>query len=387
LAIHDTYFVNPSGKKPVHLVIEINEDRLKEFDDFLSRLDDYVRERTLIYATRRDVTKAYFEWEKLLQPGSPALQKVDSRLNVFYVIHVHSSGNYRPEFIPLTKEEFYGTAKVIEAIAKTLESHNAKGVFQFLQNFPDAVLKYQGDKDNILKGLERRGHEVGVHAHTDISDQWKKTRDSILATGIKDVYSMSVTKLASIPIQDVFKRIYELGFKVTTGNNSPLDPFPIAGMSGVSDWGVGGNEVSKETGSFIHPWRPDYENNKISEHNPKGQVLYIDHVPSIVWFLGKPAIKFDNYIKLRPYFDAAVKNVDKNKINTWGFVTHEVEYQMTDSRFEPTNPVNLESIKALDDFLKYIDNYSDKIRWVTTKEIYNVFDEWVREIEIINKKR
>lgn len=152
-------------------------------------------------------------------------------------------------------------------------------------------------------------------------------------------------------------------------------------MKGVDNWGLGGNEVYKKTGTFIHPWRPDYGNNKISEHNPKGQVLYIDHVTPALWFvdhaIGPDAIGPEDFARLRPYFDAAVKNIDKGQINTWGFVTHETEYQMNyTGLFRPTNPINVESIKALDNFLKYIDNYKDKIRWVTTKDIYKEFEEW-----------
>jgi len=149
-----------------------------------------------------------------------------------------------------------------------------KGVLHFFQNFSDAVLKYQGEKDNILKELEKRGHEVRADVHSDLFNQWKKMRDSILATGIKDFHSISALKRVSIPISDAFKRVVELGIKVLVDNNSCLDPFQMEGMGGVRDSGLGGNEVYKERGAFIHSWRPDHENGRIAEHNPKGGFIY-----------------------------------------------------------------------------------------------------------------
>lgn len=206
MAIHDYYFFNPSGKMSINRIGEINEERLEAFDKFLSKIDEYVKKGMLIYATRRYVTNAYLDWEKKSGSVLSGLKQEDAKLNIFYLIHVHLSGHTRPEFSSITEAEFNGTLKAIDAIAKTLESHKAKRIFHFLQNFPDAVLKYQGDKDNILKELEIRGHEVEVHAHTDLSVQFKKTRDSILATGIRDVYSISGTKKAvSTSIAEAFR--------------------------------------------------------------------------------------------------------------------------------------------------------------------------------------
>ncbi len=380
LAIHDYYFLNPSGGESYNRVVAINEERLNEFDKFLDIIDDYVRQGYLTYATRRDVTNAYRNWEEKADNPNTS-QYADPRLNLFYMIHVHSGGENLPEFLPLSREDFDGTAKAIETIARTLESHNAKGIFHIMQNFADAVLRYQGVNNNILRNLQSRGHEIGAHVHTDLFNQWEKTRNSIMAAGIENVYSISGIKRVSVPTPDAFKIIAQIGFKVVIGNNSPLDPFPMEGLRGATAWGFIGNENYKMTGAFIHPWRPDYENNNLSKHNPRGQVLYVDIVPPLIWFSGIKPINAASFDRLRHYFEAAITNLDKDQINAWGLVTHEAEYQMMDGRFRPTNAVDMESIRALDDFLAYIDRYRNNIRWATTKNIYMEFEEWEKKIK------
>lgn len=376
VAIHDYYFLNPSGSTAVNRVGRINEARLKAFDEFLTRIDRLASDGALNYTTRKDLTRAF----EYLESGSGAsVGKEGSAdpkaLKVFYVVHIHSNGQTEPEFKIGTREDFEGTARAVERIAATLEAHDARGVFHPLQGFAEAALKYQG-RDNILTDLERRGHEVGSHVHTDRFDQWRKTRESILNAGVAEVLSISGTKRFSTPVRDAFSNAARIGYRVITGNNSPLDPAPIEGMRGRDDWGLGGNRGYRGTGAFIHPWRPDYEGDRFATHRASGPLLYLDHVPPNVWYSGT-TVGTGDFERLRPYLDAAVKDAEDGKPASWGFVTHEVEYQGR-TQFSPRNPIDEDAIKGLDGFLSVVDGYGAKVRWSTAKEIYKEFEAWER---------
>lgn len=376
IAIHDYYFLNPSGSTAVNRVGRINEERLRKFDEFLSRIDRLVSDGALNYTTRKDLTKAFEYLESGMGEGANHGASADSKaLKVFYVVHIHSNGQTDPEFKIGTREDFEGTVKAVERIAATLESHGARGVFHPLQGFADSALKYQG-RDNILTDLERRGHEVGSHVHTDMFDQWRKTRDSILRAGVSEVVSISGTKRLTTPLRDAFSNAARTGYRVITGNNSPLDPAPIEGMRGRDDWGLGGNRRYRDKGAFIHPWRPDYEGGRFAEHRSTGPLLYLDHVPPNVWYSGT-TIGTGDFDRLRPYLDAAVKDSEDGNPASWGFVTHEVEYQGR-TRFSPSNPVDEDAIRGLDNFLSVVDGYGARVRWSTAKEIYKEFEAWER---------
>ncbi len=377
VAIHDYYFLNPSGSTAVNRVGRINEARLKAFDEFLTRIDRLVADGALNYTTRKDLAKAYEFLESGMGGGTiGGGASVDSKaLKVFYVVHIHSNGQTEPEFKPATRDDFEGTSRVVERIAATLESHGARGVFHPLQGFADSALKYQG-RDNILTDLERRGHEIGSHVHTDRFDQWRKTREAILNAGVAEVLSISGTKRLSTPVREGFSNAARIGYRIITGNNSPRDPSPMEGMRGRDDWGLGGNRGARDTGAFIHPWRPDYEAGRFAEHRATGPLLYLDHVPPNAWYSGT-TIGTGDFERLKPFLDAAVKDAEDGKPSSWGFVTHEVEYQGR-GPFSPHNPVDEEAIRGLDNFLSVVDNYGAKVRWATAKEIYKEFEAWER---------
>ena len=359
LAIHDYYFYLPAETGVVQGPPSINESRLKEFDTFLNAIDEYARKGLLRYATRREVTAAFSDWERARRKDSQGEQ----RLRVFYIVPVHSAADDRPEFSKLSRAEFDETVKTLEAISRTLETHRAKGSFHIMQNFAEAVRVYQGTESNILTDLEQRSHEIGAHVHTDRFNQWQKTRDAILATGVKKVEVLSGMKATSVPENQAFKRLAELGFTVTTGNNSPLDLFPLEGFRGRSFWGVRGNELYKKTGSFIHPWQPDYEGNSIAKRNSSGKIVYLDTVPPNVWISGNGTLGFSDFARLKSYFDEALANLQGEQMTTWGFSAPETEYQTEKGS----------SMKPLDDFLSYLDGHGASIVWTTPHEVYTEF--------------
>jgi hypothetical protein len=364
VAIHDYYFLNPSGTQTVNRIVAINEERLKAFDGFLTAVDRSVAKGVFRYSTRSGVTRAFIDSEKG-QPQPAAA--TGGNLNVFYTIHVHSGANDRPEFVPLNRDDYEGTAKALDAIAKTLEAHGAVASFQVMQNFAEAAVRYESAGRNILNELEKRGHEIDAHVHTDRFNQWQKTRDAILAAGVRKVYAISGTKLTKLPGADAFARVAELDYTVVTGNNSPVDPMPMEGFAGASFWGFEGNRQYESAGAFVYPWFPDYEGKSLVRHNPQGKVLYLDTVPPILWMSGGGGqLDFD---KLKRYFTAALASAPSS-VRGWGFITHEMDYQSRGGVFRPTNEVSAEAIKGLDDFLTFLDAYRDSIKWETPYSLF-----------------
>lgn len=371
VAIHDYFFLNPSGERAVNRIVTINEERLKAFDQFLSAIDDYIARGYFQYATRRDVTTAFEQWERSQGRGPVRTPRV----NVFYIIHVHSGADRRPEMAPLSGSEFDGTVAAIVKIADVLEAHSAVGTFHVMQNFADAVVRFQGVDNNILKDLEKRGHEVGAHVHTDLFNQWQNTREAIIRAGIPEVYTLSGVKRTRLSGNEAFKRVADLGFKVATGNNSPLDPLPMDGFKDSGIWGFEKNQAYRSAGAFLYPWMPDYEKHSISTHNPNGKVLYLDAVPPNLW-MGAGSLDDAAFGRLRKYFDSAVAASSGDRMAAWGFVTHETEYQSEHGLFEPSNPPHDAALKALDDFLKFIDKMGGNIAWSTPKKIYLESKTW-----------
>ena len=56
VAVHDYYFLNPSGTPAGNRIVAINEDRLRSFDAFLDNIDRYVsrRDPAVCYQARCD---------------------------------------------------------------------------------------------------------------------------------------------------------------------------------------------------------------------------------------------------------------------------------------------------------------------------------------------
>jgi hypothetical protein len=379
VAIHDYYFLNPSGTPTANRIVAINEERLRSFDAFLERIDGYVSRGDLQYATRRDVTRACTSWEQADQQDK-ALPTHDARLRVFYLVHVHSAAAERPEFAPLTVEEFNGTVRAVDAIARTLEAHGAVGDFHVMQNFAEAAVRFQGAKDNILTNLKRRGHDIGAHVHTDRFDQWEKTRNAILSAGIETVSEISGLKRTALSARDAFARAADLGYRIILGNNSPLDPLPMEAFRTAAVWGFPGNGDYRRTGTFIMPWFPDYARDALTRNDPAGQVLYLDSVSPNLWTsvgssrqapdAGGRALRQPDFDVLEHYVRAAIDARDRTRYRSWGFITHEEEYQTGGRGFHPTNAIDPEAIRALDDFLSELDNNQDAVLWATPETIY-----------------
>ena len=379
VAIHDYYFLNPSGTPAGNRIWAINEDRLRSFDVFLDNVDRQVSRGTLQYATRLDVTRAFSSWQRTDRQAR-AIPSQDARLRVFYVVHVHSAAAERPEFSPLTREEFFGTVRTVEAIARTLEAHRAVGDFHVMQSFAEAAARFQGTKDNILKDLIRRGHDIGAHVHTDRSDQWQRTRDAILSAGIENVTEISGLKRTVLSGRDAFARAADLGYGIVLGNNSPLDPFPMQEFRNTGFWGFPGNEDYRRTGTFIKPWFPDYARDSLTRNDPHGRVLYLDSVSPNLWTSGGSsrqasdagggALRPSDFALLARYVRAAIDARDRTHYKSWGFITHEEEYQAAGRGFRPTNAPDPVAIRALDEFLSELDKFQDAVLWATPQIIY-----------------
>lgn len=64
MAIHDHFFLNPSGQKAENRIVAFNESRWEMFDGFLSSLDALAAKGEIRYVTRKEVPREYWEFVK-----------------------------------------------------------------------------------------------------------------------------------------------------------------------------------------------------------------------------------------------------------------------------------------------------------------------------------
>ena len=288
-------------------------------------------------------------------------------VDFFYTIHIHVPNDYATP----SQTEFNDIAHTVSRLADVLEAHGARGTFEAVYMFADAARLYQGAGNNILTQLVARGHEVAAHAHNGNMFQLGYT--ALLNAGVQNI--TTIGGRTAIPgnattFADGVQLAADVGFTVKTDNWSPTDTF--GGATWCTDFGLGGNTMYTATNNIIHPWRPDYINRDVCAHNPAGQVVYVDHaIPN--WLQGLRPLTDAQFDVLKPWFEAALQNVDSQQVNAWGFVSHQVEYD-----YPGTWTVSEDAIAALGRFLTYVDGFvaQGNVRYATARDIATRFVQW-----------
>jgi hypothetical protein len=298
---------------------------------------------------------------------------------------VHGSQEYLPYTNPgmtaIDPKTADNMIAAIEGIAEVLDTYGVKGTWEFLPATTSGLISYQGE-DNIIRQLLSNGHEIGVHAHKieDVSAAVQALKDY---AGISPVttsgFIAQISKAGLDEAQSVMSLAIEvpvdLGLSVGTTNLSPGGGKNILSPTCNDTFGVG-NDMWMDTGNLMYPWRPDYTQKDVCSDNPQGEMVFIDHV-SIEWLIlpdadGPPdVLDARHFNQLQGQFDAALAYMaDKQpeRIASWGFVTHIVEYAVGSVAENPPDPASLE---ALNDFLSYVDSKREQglVVYATAAEI------------------
>ncbi len=309
-------------------------------------------------------------------------------LYFFYVIHAHGSDEFLPfsgpgqtSVDPVIAENMIAA---IEGIAAVLDRYGVKGSWQFLPATVKGIYLYQGE-DNIFKKLLESGHETGVHTHKleDIEPAYTNIQDYIgitpeTASGFMAQLSKVSPSESKAAMSLAIEVPVKLGLNIGTANLSPGGEKNTLSPECQDILGVG-NDMWKETGNLMFPWRPDYIHQDPCSHDPQGEMLLVDHV-SIDWVIlpgesGPPdVLDARHFNHLTGMFDGALNYMAENRPDrpaTWGFVTHIIEYAVGGKGEKPPNPG---SLAALDEFLGYVHSKYQKnlVIYATPGEIADI---------------
>lgn len=306
-------------------------------------------------------------------------------LYFFYVIHTHAAGDWHPyedpDLTQLNRQSADNVIAAIDEIREVLDRYGVKGTWEVVYGTARGVCTYQG-ADHIFTQLQNTGHEIAVHAHSTefIDDTFNNLVDDcgITATTssgfLLDAYAAGYSG-AQGAVTLAIQQAVDLGMHVGTENLTPSDdknPFGEVCEEIIGD----GNDMWSRTGNLMYPWKPDYENLNICEHNPDGDMTFVDHV-SITWTIlpGEPGpadvLSDQNFDQLQVMFDAALDYMADerpDRVAVWGFVTHITEYAIGNQAENPPHP---EALAALDRFLAYVDTQriAGKVIYATASEI------------------
>ncbi len=341
--------------------------------------------------------------------------KTTDPLNVFFIMHVEPGKIGEGEDFQLSESAYNRIKEATLKVADILEKHGMRGNFEIVYRVSTDALTYEG-KDNFIKKLKDRGHLIGLHSHhwmlmqsesqcqelcsdkclstgSSLSPEQKKAGclvryggiedglDALNKLGFNDVSVMAFRSFAKKEMDNKtyeFSRAEKLGGKIINDNYSPLDKMAFWSKE-CSDFGHGDNNWYSETGNFLHPWRPDYEDGNLCKNDPDGKILYIDQVTGD-WFArgNQKTLTKENFDVLRGYFKGAMKHLSSDQMNVWGWPQHEVEYLSQDERGIFSGSYNQGALDALDDFLSEMDVYRDKgrVKYATLEEIYDEYVKW-----------
>lgn len=281
-------------------------------------------------------------------------------LDLFYAVHVHTQSEWAPfrdpELTELDVAAAQGFVDQVEAIAAVLERHAARGSFHFTFGTAAGLCLHVPE---YFDDLEARGHEIGIHAHTDpfllrAAVEMRTTCGREIGTG------SGLAAMAGGPDGATRASLgASLAVFVDVGATQLL-----VNMSDECGTATGG-------GNDLTPWRADPAD--ICAPRNDGIIL-IDQAPlEYVVFDDHPADIFGDaeFTALADLADAAVaetRSLPSDEIVTWGFVTHTNEYVRGASALAPPEQAALEGLDLL---LTRLDPYVDAglARWSTAAEI------------------
>jgi len=321
---------------------------------------------------------------------APEINPNTPPLYFFYVIHAHGSGEFLPYADPgqtsIDSEKADNMLAAIEGIAAILDQHGVKASWQFLPATVKGFRQYQG-AENIITQLQANGHEIGVHAHKleDVQDSYENIQEYIGIT--PETSSGFIAQLSKVSPSDSKNAMSfaievpaKLGLSVGTVNLSPGGEKNTLSAECHDIFGIG-NDMWAETGNLMFPWRPDYLHKDPCSHNPKGEMLFIDHV-SIDWIIltegggASDLLDARHFERLSDQFDGALDYMAENqpdRVAVWGFITHIIEYAVGG---KGENPPSANSLQALDDFLSYVQTKQQEglVIYATPKEISTIIE-------------
>lgn len=311
-------------------------------------------------------------------------------LYFFYAIHAHGSDEFLPFSDPgettVDPEIANNMIAAIEGISAILDRYGVKASWQFLPATVKGFYIYQGE-DNIIKQLLERGHEIGVHTHNldDIQESFENIQEYIgITPETSSGFIAQLSKVSPSESKNAMSFAIEVpvkqGLSVGTVNLSPGGEKNTLSSECQNMFGIG-NDMWAETGNLMFPWRPDYIHQDPCNHNPQGEMLFIDHV-SIDWIIlnenggASDLLDARHFERLSGQFDAALDYMAVNqpdRIAVWGFITHIIEYAVGG---KGENPPSAESLQALDDFLYYVQTKQQEglVIYATPGEINTIIE-------------
>jgi hypothetical protein len=285
-------------------------------------------------------------------------------LYVFYAIHTHAAGDHLPyttsALQALDPEVAKNMLAAIEGIAGALEKYGAKGTWEVVYGTAQGLCEYEGE-DHVYKRLVAAGHEVGLHVHryADYERDLSALREACGITPtvtsglITDARQAGPSRFHEVMAGAIAQHV---GWGVHTATiNMSVNP--------VFGWCHGtigvGNDMSRETGNLMFPWRPDYRHGNICADDPDGDFVFVDHSPMPWWTTSEGREVVDvltdaNFRRLQELFDEALLYMEEHRperVAAWGFVTHIHEYAVGNRGENPPSP---EALEALERFLAYV---------------------------------
>jgi hypothetical protein len=318
-------------------------------------------------------------------PGNPISSEDFTQaqpLRVIYAIHTHLTGDHYPysddSLSSIDPTVATNARLTIEGLASILDRYGVVATWELVYGMAAGLCTYP-ESQNVLNSLLSSGHEIGTHSHnsSDIIAAYMALEDNCgIEANVTSGFLIDATRPNADPHQVISEDIQialDMGIHVTTENlslGSGRDPF------GETCTQIGiGNDMAELTGNMLYPWRPDYLNTNICNHNPTGEMVFLDHV-SIEWILldgqsGAPDVLDERHFsQLQSYFDAALAYHEAHPgqgVAVWGFVSHITEYMPGgQGQFGPDS----DSLAALDDFLAYLAQYEaqGRIEFVTASQ-------------------
>ena len=301
-------------------------------------------------------------------------------LYVFYVVHLHLSDDRLPYSDPglalLDQQAAAHMVAITEAIAEVADRYDFPISWHPVYASAKGIGAYEGD-DNVLVRLKASGHELGVHSHdvTEIDDadgvsEALGLAPTVVSAGLTEA---SQSRDAQQTICDTWESCARIGLSVTVNNLSPEDNVSPFGSLCGNVLGEG-NDMWRETGNLMFPWKPDYEGDNVCEHADDGRIVYVDHVtPSWLNASGRKAnlLSDTEFSMLRGWFDNALLYMEAEqpeRVAAWGFVTHLSEFT---ARSDGTMGPDQGALDAFESFLAYVDEQraAGRVVYATPGEI------------------
>jgi hypothetical protein len=281
-------------------------------------------------------------------------------VDLFYAIHVHTQNEWAPyrdpDLTDLDVAEADGFMGHVDAIAGVLEAHGARGSFHFTFGTAAGLCTHD---PGYLDDLEAKGHEIGIHAHTNpfllrAALEMQQTCGRPIATG------SGLAAMAGGPDGSTDESL-----------GGSLQVFRDVGATQVLINMSDHCGSASSGGNALEPWR--VAGLDVCAHDPTGIVM-IDQV-SLEYVLtdGAPADVFSEpeFSTLAGLAEAAISeaaSLPAGSVAVWGFVTHTNEYVVGASALASPEPAALDGLDLL---LTRIDPLvaSGRARWSTAAEI------------------